>query len=241
MVVSSLLSTTTWVTGGPFLQECTPTTTPHPPRSTTRWYVCCQCQRAELGGSQPGGSQPYAPRCPRPHGTGCRVCCGAQLTLPRMGEKETAAPRGLEMGCNGASWDHGAWTDASGPSWPSFMESPWPYAGFEDALKHLCAPLCSAMPILSLLPWGWGEAGVLPAPLLSLYLTFGLLLLVPEWCFFSSIVELDLQVHIVQHSPETSWQKQPLQEGEAKIFISCPCCHPSSPTRDVGTVNKAPA
>ena len=42
-----------------------------------------------------------------------------------------------------------------------------------------------------------------------------LLLLVPGWCFFSSIVELDLQVHIVQHSPETSWQEQPLREGEA--------------------------
>ena len=29
----------TWETGGQSLQDCSPTTTHHPPRSTIRWYV----------------------------------------------------------------------------------------------------------------------------------------------------------------------------------------------------------
>lgn len=42
--VSSLLSTTIWVTGGRSLQECTPTITRHPPPSTTKWYVHRGCR-----------------------------------------------------------------------------------------------------------------------------------------------------------------------------------------------------
>lgn len=83
-------------------------------------------------------------------------------------------------------------------------------------MNHPCTPLRSAIPILSLLSWGWDEAGMLPAPLPSLRLTSSCCCCLSlDGVFFSSIVELDLQVHIVQHSPETSWQEQPLREGEA--------------------------
>lgn len=50
----------TWETGGQSLQDCSPTTTHHPPRSTIRWYVLSSLPlllRTSLPASTQGGAE----------------------------------------------------------------------------------------------------------------------------------------------------------------------------------------
>lgn len=37
-----------------------------------------------------------------------------------------------------------------------------------------------------------------------------------------------------EHGPQTAWQDRPLEEGEARVTISHPCCHPSSLAGEAG-------
>lgn len=231
--VSSLLSTTIWVTDGPSLRECTRTTTRHPPPSMTRWYVCCwhrggEPQQIGVHGAPRGGGPArglLAWTAKEGTAPGAAFWVGAGLLWGRSGPQvlllvSLVPPKGNPCG------------KAPGPC-PAGSRS----RGQQDALGPPYSLRCWARLVTPRAVPGKdrAEAGAHPAPLPPLASS----LLATAAAFSSAVFPLGAgRVRAggprAGQSPETPGQDRSLEEGEARVTISYPRCHPSSLAREAG-------
>lgn len=100
----------TWETGGRSLQDCSPTTTHYPPRSTIRWYVLAFPSTSPQDLSSQGGPNGPTQGCSVPNAWPTWILAASGYLLPPGQDSNTNAEFGVSCSFSSVTRGRGAGT-----------------------------------------------------------------------------------------------------------------------------------